>query len=158
VTSISAAADGNLSMLAAGDILTITLHTSQAVSVTGTPALQLNDNDVASYVGGSGSSALSFAYTVQSSDNVADLQRGVLILPGGATIDDAAGNSLAGPVAGDLGFHVGTTATAPVAVGDAYVMLQGQSATVTVLDSVLLNDTGAPLSASLVTAPADGTL
>jgi hypothetical protein len=80
------------------------------VNVTGTPTLQLNDNEVATYATGSGTNALTFTYTVQTSDNVADLQVTGLNLPSGATIQDAAGNDLSGGVTGDLGIQIDTTA------------------------------------------------
>ena len=48
----------------AGKVLTLTLNMSEAVNVTGTPTLTLNDGGTASYVSGSGSSALVFSYTV----------------------------------------------------------------------------------------------
>src|SRR5947208_2555522 len=43
-----------------GDTITLTLGFSEAVTVTGTPTLSLNDGAKASYVGGSGTSALTF--------------------------------------------------------------------------------------------------
>ena len=40
-----------------GDIVTLTLTMSEAVTVTGTPTLSLNDGGTASYTGGSGTNA-----------------------------------------------------------------------------------------------------
>jgi class 3 adenylate cyclase len=156
VTSIAAVADNDASTLTAGDMLTIELTTSEAAIVTGTPTLQLNDNDVATYVGGSGDSVLTFEYTVQPTDTTADLQVDGLNIPGGAIIEDVAGNSLAAPVVADLNLHVGNPATPPAASDDAYVMLMGQSTIAS--DSVLLNDNGDSLTSALVDAPAHGTL
>ena len=55
----------------AGKVLTLTLNMSEAVNVTGTPTLTLNDGGTASYVSGSGSSALVFSYTVAAGQNTA---------------------------------------------------------------------------------------
>jgi hypothetical protein len=157
VTSLSAIAVGNVSALLAGDVLTITVATSEAVFITGVPTLQLNDNGVATYLSGSDTTALIFEYPVQSRDKVADLQVTGCDLPSEASIHDAAGNDL-GLVSGDLGFAVGHTAPAPVAVRDAYVVLQGESVTTTAVDSVLFNDTGLVSFASLLSGPAHGSL
>ena len=48
----------------AGDTITLTLDFSSAVTVTGTPTLTLNDGGTATYKSGSGTSALTFSYTV----------------------------------------------------------------------------------------------
>ena len=67
---------------------------SEAVTVTGTPTLTLNDGGTATYTGGSGSSALSFSYTVAAGDStVAALAITQANLPNGATITDGAGNA-----------------------------------------------------------------
>ena len=45
--------------------MTLTLNLSEAVTVAGgTPTLTLNDGGTATYTGGSGTSALTFSYTV----------------------------------------------------------------------------------------------
>src|SRR5262249_7382579 len=51
-----------------GDKITLTLDFSAAVTVTGTPTLALNDGGNATYVGGSGTNALTFTYTVGAGD------------------------------------------------------------------------------------------
>ena len=67
---------------------------SEAVTVTGTPTLTLNDGGTATYTGGSGSSTLSFSYTVGAGDStVAALAITQANLPNGATITDGAGNA-----------------------------------------------------------------
>src|SRR5689334_786933 len=72
-----------------GDTVTLTLNFSAAVSVTGTPTLALNDGGTATYVGGSGTKALAFRYTVGSSDHtVSDLAITQVNLPVGASIRD----------------------------------------------------------------------
>ena len=79
----------------------VTVNFSENVFVntaSGTPSLQLNDGGAAIYTSGSGSSALTFSYTVGalgSGQNVADLAlaaTNALSLNGG-TIIDAAGNA-----------------------------------------------------------------
>jgi len=55
-------------------------------------SLALNDAGSASYVGGSGTRALTFSYTVAAGQNTADLTVNALSL-NGATIQDASGNS-----------------------------------------------------------------
>ena len=47
---------------------------SEAVAVTGTPTLSLNDGGTATYVSGSGTSALTFSYSVLAGQNTAALQ------------------------------------------------------------------------------------
>ena len=59
--------------LHAGAVVTLTANLSQAVTVTGTPTLVLNDGGIATYSGGSGTSALTFSYTVAAGQNTADL-------------------------------------------------------------------------------------
>src|SRR5262249_46313008 len=54
VTSITATTDSGLKEINAGHVVTISVTTNEVVNVTGTPSLQLNDNEVASYVGGTG--------------------------------------------------------------------------------------------------------
>ena len=74
----------------AGKALTLTLNMSEAVNVTGTPTLTLNDGGTATYVSGSGTSALVFSYTVAAGQNTAALAvTGVT-----GTITDLAGNAL----------------------------------------------------------------
>jgi hypothetical protein len=81
-----------------GAVINLTLTFSEAVLVTGTPQLQLETGAIdryATYSGGSGSSTLSFSYTVQAGDSAADLDllsANALSLNGG-TIRDAAGNN-----------------------------------------------------------------
>ena len=74
----------------AGKVLTLTLNMSEAVTVTGTPTLTLNDGGTASYVSGSGTSALTVQLTVALGQNTAALQ--VTAVTG--TITDLAGNAL----------------------------------------------------------------
>ena len=78
---------------------------TRQVTVSGHPVLKLNDGGVASYVTGSGTTALTFAYTVAAGQNTADLAVTGLALAGGATIKDAASNNavLTGAVTNPVG-------------------------------------------------------
>ena len=92
-TSVSASnADGSYK---AADVIHVELTFSDTVFVTGTPKLTLNTapSRTASYASGSGTSILTFDYTVQAGDNSADLDyatTGSLALNGGTIKDGAA--------------------------------------------------------------------
>ncbi len=96
VTSItSALANGSYR---AGQVVPVEVTFSEPVVVTGTPALQLATGTPATtsvgYSSGSGSTTLTFDYTVADGNTSADLDyanTGALVLNGG-TITDAAGN------------------------------------------------------------------
>jgi hypothetical protein len=107
----TAVTDDGANEVGIGHVVTITLKTAEAETVTGVPTLQLNDNDVATYVGGSGTNTLQFSYVVQPGDNSSDLQVTGLNLPAGATIQDSYGNILPNNVAADLGVQVVTLVT-----------------------------------------------
>lgn len=80
--------------LNAGHTVTLTLNANEAVDIdttNGTPTLSLNDGGIATYTGGSGSSALSFGYTVASGENTPDLTVTAVNL-NGATAQDANGH------------------------------------------------------------------
>ena len=96
VTSVtSVTADGAYKV---GSVIGLKVNFSEAVNVTGTPQLTLETgatDRVVNYVSGSGTSALTFNYTVQAEDTNADLDyaaSGSLALNGG-TITDLAGNA-----------------------------------------------------------------
>lgn len=75
-----------------GDIVTLTLGFSEAVTVNGTPTLSLNDGAKATYVSGSGTSALTFTTKVASTDtNTSALAITGVNLPSGTAIKDASG-------------------------------------------------------------------
>jgi Ca2+-binding RTX toxin-like protein len=83
---------GGTGNLNAGDVISLTVTFSEAVSVSGgTPNLVLNDGGTATYTSGSGSTALVFTHAVQAGQNVADLAVTSLSL-NGAVLKDAAGN------------------------------------------------------------------
>jgi hypothetical protein len=112
VSAVAAKTDNGAFDLNAGHIVTITVTTSEPVNVTGSPTLQLSDNEVATYTGGTESNTLIFSYDVQPGDNTSDLHVTGITLPIGASIVDAAGKALGGSFAADLSVTIDTT-TAP---------------------------------------------
>ena len=100
--------------LGTGGVATLTLNMSEAVTVSGgTPTLILNDGGTATYTGGSGTSALTFSYTVGSTDTTSDLAVSALNA-NGASINDAAGNALIGTVPNLNGvLQINTETTSP---------------------------------------------
>jgi autotransporter-associated beta strand protein len=91
VSSVTAStADGTYK---AGSTVTITVTFNRAVTVTGTPLLALGiTGRSATYSGGSGTTTLTFSYTVQDGDNSADLDyasTGALTLNGGGIADSS---------------------------------------------------------------------
>ena len=105
--------------LAAGNTVELTVNFSENVTVTGTPVLKLNDGGAASYTGGSGTSALTFAYLVAAGENTPDLTVTGLVLNSGATIADGAGNNavLSGAVRNPAGtLKIDTTAPTVIKV------------------------------------------
>jgi hypothetical protein len=96
VTSVnSSTANGTYKI---GDVLSIQVNFSEAVTVTGTPQLTLETgatDRAINYASGSGTSTLTFNYTVQSGDTSADLDyvstSGLALNAG--TIRDATGNN-----------------------------------------------------------------
>lgn len=120
----SATANGTYTI---GQLLTLTVTFSAAVTVTGTPQLLLatgGSGHTANYTGGSGSNTLSFSYTVQAGDTSADLDAfsttalslngGTILVAGGA----AATLALPTPgTAGSLGYskNIVLDTTAPAA-------------------------------------------
>ncbi|WP_354140419.1 alkaline phosphatase family protein, partial [Bradyrhizobium sp. LB11.1] len=83
---------GNVST---GAVVTLTVNLSEAVTVNatgGTPTLVLNDGGTASYLSGSGSTALTFSYTVAAGQTTADLAIASFNL-NGAVVNDGASNA-----------------------------------------------------------------
>jgi len=84
---------------AAGDVISVQVNFSEAVNVTGAPQLTLETGTtdrVINYASGSGTSTLTFNYTVQAGDNAADLDytsTTALALNGG-TIKSADGDDV----------------------------------------------------------------
>ncbi|RYZ57849.1 MAG: LamG domain-containing protein [Proteobacteria bacterium] len=78
-----------------GNSMQIQMTFSRAVNVTGTPLLALNTTPAknASYSGGSGSTVLTFDYTVASPDKSLDLDYASTSALSGGTIKDSVGNN-----------------------------------------------------------------
>ena len=147
-------------------MVTLTLDMSEVVTVNttgGTPTLTLNDGGTATYIGGSGTNALTFSYTVAAGQNTPDLMETAVNL-NGATIQDGAGNaanlSLAGltqgspqidttaptissitesPASGDL--NAGKTVTLTLNLSEA-VTVAGGTPTLTLNDGGTATYTG----------------
>ncbi|GAB3695454.1 hypothetical protein GCM10027592_17770 [Spirosoma flavus] len=93
VTSVGVPANGNYS---AGQSLSFTVNFAENVNVIGTPQLGLTigaTNRQANYTGGTGTSALTFSYTVQSGDLDTDGIALITLSLNSGTIRDAAGNN-----------------------------------------------------------------
>jgi hypothetical protein len=86
---VESPASGDLNV---GKTVTLTLNLSEAVTVAGAPTLALNDGGTAIYSGGSGTSELTFSYTVGAGQRTSDLAVTAVNLTGG-NIADAAGNA-----------------------------------------------------------------
>jgi DNA-binding beta-propeller fold protein YncE len=124
VTSVSSPVPG---VYYPGDVVTITVTFSNAVTVTGTPLLNLETGTTdrnASYTSGSGTNVLTFTYTVQAGDSSSDLDytsTSALSLNGGTIIDSDNNNvaTLTLPSPGASGSIAATSAvqiSAPAAV------------------------------------------
>ncbi len=77
-----------------GDEIYLTVDFSDAVNVTGTPELALNDGGVATYLSGSGTDSLDFRYNVGVGQATADLDyasTAALSLNGGTILDATSG-------------------------------------------------------------------
>nr|WP_249137664.1 hypothetical protein [Bradyrhizobium canariense] len=99
-----------------GDSVKLTLSFSEAVTVSGTPTLSLNDGAKATYVGGSGTSSLTFSTTVASTNtNTLALAITGANLPNGASIKDSGGlaANLSGAVTTFSGLQISTTSATP---------------------------------------------
>jgi gliding motility-associated-like protein len=131
----------------AGQIITITVAFSSAVTVTGVPTLTLNSGGTASYVSGSGTATLTFTYTIGGGENSAALDYTTInaLLPAGGTIKDADNNdaSLVLPTVGGVNSIGGQKAivvdtqlpilnTATIASGNANAALAKTGDVVTV--------------------------
>ena len=92
ITTSGAGITSGAGDLDAGHTVTFTVAMSEAVNVTGTPELVLNDGGIAAYQSGSGTGTLIFTYTVGANQNTSDLAVNSFTLNGG-TVNDLAGNS-----------------------------------------------------------------
>ncbi|HEV3341909.1 MAG TPA: hypothetical protein VG125_16195, partial [Pirellulales bacterium] len=90
---VTAVADSSGGVLEAGGTATLTLELTQPVTVSdGVPTLTLNDGGTATYVGGSGSDALTFTYTAAVGQTTSSLAATAVNF-NGATIASANGNA-----------------------------------------------------------------
>ena len=99
-----------------GNTIGLTINLNEAVTVTGTPTLSLNDGGTATYTGGSGSNALTFRYVVSTNDtSVAALAITKVNLPTGSAIKDANGNAanLAGALVTFSGLQIDPPSSSP---------------------------------------------
>ena len=97
-----------------GDVITFNLGFSEPVTVSGTPTLTLNDGGTANFMGGSGTSTLTFGSTVSASDtNTSALAITGVKLPSGASIMDSEGlaASFAGAMKTFSGLQISTSST-----------------------------------------------
>jgi hypothetical protein len=138
--------------LNAGKTVTITLTTSEAVTVTGTPTAMLNDGGTATYSRiSAGGKTLTFTYTVGSTDNnVTSLQVTSINLPNGATIQNGGGNNLdpslsAVPAYSGPQIDTSTPTLSPVTANPSVgTVFANQVVTITVSFSENVAVTGAP--------------
>jgi uncharacterized repeat protein (TIGR01451 family) len=117
-----------------GESLNVVITFGESVFVTGTPRLALNDTASVKYSSGSGTTALTFVYTVAPGQNTTDLDyasTAALTLNGG-TINDAAGNAAVRtlPAIGTDNLAVkNITITSPPGVPDLAVTITPSAAT-----------------------------
>ncbi|WP_393943027.1 DUF4347 domain-containing protein, partial [Shewanella sp. S23-S33] len=150
VTSVSVPANATY---ISGQSLDFTVNTSEAITVGGTPriALTLGASTVyASYLSGTGSSALTFRYTVQSGDLDTD---GIAIAgsieANGGTLKESSGNSLSstlnavGSTSSVLVDAIApTVSSVAVPANDTYVVGETLSFTVSSTENVTVNTGG----------------
>jgi len=128
-TVIARSATPTSGSFGAGAVITLTLTFDKSVTVTGAPKLALNDGGTASYVSGSGTSALVFTTTVAAGQNAAGLAITGVTQPTGTSIFDVSGNLA------DLSRASGTFASviidtiAPTVVSDVANPLTGKVGT-----------------------------
>lgn len=152
-----------------GGVITITVAFSQPVNVTGTPELALNSTGKATYTSGSGTSLLTFTYTVLAGENAALLDystTGSLTLAGGTITGTGGTPTLALPTPGAAGslevnkiLTVDTQAPlAPLALALAAGSDTGTSTTDNITNVTTPTVTGtAELNSSVTLFDTDGT-
>lgn len=135
-----------------GEIIEITVNFSSNADVTGTPQLQMETgllDRVAVYTSGSGTSALSFAYTVQAGDastaldytgaSALDLNGGTISISGASTAA-----VLALPIPGEIGsisnaktIIIDTTAPSAISISAQNIIAANSSLTLSAVDGPL---------------------
>ena len=78
--------------IGASSVVKFTVTFNQAVMVSGTPKLLLNDGGKASYVSGSGTDTLTFRYKVAAGQNTSRLAVTGVSLPSGASVTSGSGS------------------------------------------------------------------
>ncbi|WP_194462876.1 hypothetical protein [Bradyrhizobium sp. CCBAU 53340] len=155
-----------------GDTIALTLGFNEAVTVTGTPTLSLNDGGTATYAGGSGTNTLTFKTTVASTDTgTSALAITGVNLPSGAAIKDASGvaANLAGAVKTFSGLQIDptstttpTTPTTPpppavatpvLTVADASLWVAGRGGTVDLGTKVTTTDSNDAVTVNITGLP-----
>ena len=128
-----------------GDTITFTVTMSEAVTVAGgKPTLTLNDGGKATYSSGSGTDALTFTYTVASTNSVvSSLAITAVNLPSGVTIEDSSGD--AANMAGAVTSFSSLSVDAAVTV--AYYL--ANKATLDAAGNIAIADTAANVSANI---------
>ena len=117
-TVIAVAASPNSGDKNTGNTITLALAMSESVTVTGIPALTLNDGGTAIYKSGSGTNLLIFTYTVGNAQNTSALAVTGNNLNGSTiAIRDASGNlaDLSGADVTFTGLAIGATVTSILA-------------------------------------------
>lgn len=132
ITAMEITATGEQNdLLNVGDVVTITVTLSEAVNVSGMPQLALNIGGIAvqaDYAGGSGTSQLTFTYTIEAGQtdlNGIAIDADQLMLNGGS-INDTAGNAASlthASLTDNPAYQVDTTA--PVVGGVAITAADG---------------------------------
>ena len=154
VTGVGAStADG---AYGAGQTITITVDFSTAVNVDttgGTPTLALDGGGQATYAGGSGTSTLTFSYTVGAGQNSADLDysSSAALVLNGATIVDAGGAHQPADVT------LATPGTAGSLGANKDLVIDSAAPTNTVANATFSADTGTS-STDLITKTAAQTI
>jgi hypothetical protein len=161
-----------------GDAITLTLGFNEAVTVSGTPTLSLNDGGTATYVSGSGTGTLTFKTTVASTDtNVSSLAITGVNLPSGASIRDSSGAAanLSGAVKTFTGLQIdpltspttpasggGTTtpsSTKPgLTIADHSLSVAGRGGTVDLGTKVTTSDSDDAVTVNITGLPRYGTI
>ena len=136
----------------AGKTVTFTVNMSAAVTVSGgKPTLNLNDGGVATYVSGSGTSALTFTYTVSSSDTAVSALAISSTSLNGATVQDTSGNAASLSSAVTTFSNLSVASNAPVTVA-TYL---ANHAALDAAGNVMISDTAANVASAIDTLNAD---
>ncbi|KAB1071169.1 FG-GAP-like repeat-containing protein [Methylobacterium planeticum] len=135
VASVAVPANGTYK---AGDTLVFTVNIDEAVTVTGTPQLNLTIGSTtvhANYVSATGSNALTFKTTVPPGQQDADgIELASTLTLNGGTIQDAAGNNanlMLNSVPSTAGVRVDAVAPTLAITSDLSTLKIGQTATIT---------------------------